>query len=112
MRNLGIIPNREQSVKKLIGKLGPRETWKACYDAGPTGCALYWQMVKLGCSCEVVAPTLIPVKAGDRVETDRRDAERLSHGLRAGDLMAVWVPDAAHEALRDLVRAREAAKPD
>jgi transposase len=112
VRSLGIIPNREQSVKKLIGKLGATGTWKACYEAGPTGYALYWQMVKLRCTCEVVAPTLIPVKAGDRVKTDRRDAERLARGLRAGDLTAVWVPNAAHEALRDLVRAREAAKQD
>src|SRR6266699_5476474 len=60
----------------------------------------------------VVAPTLIPTKAGDRVKTDRRDAERLARCYRAGDLTAVWVPDAASEALRDLVRAREAAKQD
>jgi transposase len=60
----------------------------------------------------VVAPTLVPVKAGDRVKTDRRDAERLARSLRAGDLTPVWVPDGAHEALRDLVRAREAAKQD
>jgi transposase len=59
-----------------------------------------------------VAPTLVPVKAGDRVKTDRRDAERLARCYRAGELTAVWVPDAAHEALRDLVRAREAAKKD
>jgi len=59
-----------------------------------------------------VAPTLIPVKAGDRVKTDRRDALKLARSYRAGDLTAVWVPDAAHEALRDLVRAREAAKKD
>ena len=112
VRSLGIIANREHSVKKLIGKLGPIDTWKACYEAGPTGYALYWQLTRLGCSCEVVAPTLIPVKAGDRVKTDRRDAERLARALRAGDLTAVWVPDESHEALRDLVRAREAAKRD
>jgi transposase len=70
---------------------------------------LYWQLTALGIDCEVVAPTLVAVKAGDRVKTDRRDARRLAQGLRAGDLTAVWVPDAAHEALRDLVRAREAA---
>jgi len=62
--------------------------------------------------CEVVAPTLVPVKAGDRVKTDRRDAKKLAHSYRNGDLTAVWVPDEAHEALRDLVRAREAAKQD
>jgi transposase len=60
----------------------------------------------------VIAPTLVPVKAGDRVKTDRRDAENLARCYRAGELTAVWVPDAAHEALRDLVRAREAAKKD
>jgi len=63
-------------------------------------------------ACEVVAPTLVPVKAGDRVKTDRRDAERLARSYRAGDLTPVWVPDASHEALRDLVRARESAKKD
>jgi transposase len=112
VRALGTIPNREQSVRKLVGKLGPAGSWKACYEAGPTGYVLYWQLTKLGVPCEVVAPTLVPVKAGDRVKTDRRDAERLARGLRAGDLTAVWVPDGAHEALRDLVRAREAAKQD
>jgi transposase len=60
----------------------------------------------------VVAPTLVPVKAGDRVKTDRRNAIKLARSYRAGDLTPVWVPDAAHEALRDLVRAREAAKKD
>ena len=62
--------------------------------------------------CEVVAPTLVPTKPGDRVKTDRRDAVKLARCYRAGDLTPVWVPDAAHEALRDLVRAREAAKGD
>jgi transposase len=73
---------------------------------------LYWQLTELGVHCDVVAPTLVPVKAGDRVKTDRRDAEKLVRSYRAGDLTPVWVPDAAHEALRDLVRAREAAKVD
>jgi transposase len=63
-------------------------------------------------ACEVIAPSLVPTKAGDRVKTDRRDAEKLARCYRAGELTAVWVPDAAHEALRDLVRAREAAKKD
>jgi transposase len=73
---------------------------------------IYWQLTGLGVRCEVVAPTLVPVKAGDRVKTDRRDALKLARNYRAGDLTPVWVPDAAHEALRDLVRAREAAKKD
>ena len=70
------------------------------------------QLAALGVKCEVVAPTLVPVKAGDRVKTDRRDAEKLARCHRSGDLTAVWVPDEAHEALRDLVRARESAKED
>src|ERR1700694_2753069 len=64
------------------------------------------------CTGDVVAPTLVPVKSGDRVKTDRRDAEKPAHSHRAGDLTPVWVPDEAHEALRDLVRAREVAKQD
>jgi len=112
VRDLGTIPNREESVRKLAKKLTEGGAWAVCYEAGPTGYALYWQLVKLGIPCVVVAPTLVPTKAGDRVKTDRRDAARLASSFRAGELTSVWVPDAAHEALRDLVRAREAAKED
>lgn len=112
VRSLGTIPNRVESVRRLIGKLGKPASLRVCYEAGPTGYVLYWQLTELGVHCEVVAPTLVPVKAGDRVKTDRRDAEKLARCYRAGDLTAVWVPDAAHEALRDLVRARLAAKRD
>ena len=112
VRSLGVIPNREDSVRKLVRKLGPREELRFCYEAGPTGYALYWELTRIGARCEVVAPTLVPVKVGDRVKTDRRDALKLARNYRAGELTAVWVPDAAHEALRDLVRAREAAKKD
>ena len=73
---------------------------------------LYWQLTQLGVACEVIAPSLVPTKAGDRVKTDRRDAEKLARFYRAGELTAVWVPDAAHEALRDLIGSREAAKKD
>jgi transposase len=112
VRSLGVIPNRAESVGRLMRKLGKPEQLRVCYEAGPTGYVLYWQLSELGVKCEVVAPTLIPVKAGDRVKTDRRDAAKLARSYRAGDLTAVWVPDAAHEALRDLVRARWAAKRD
>jgi transposase len=112
VRSLGVIPNNPESVSRLIRKLGKPQQLRVCYEAGPTGYVLYWQLTKLGVRCEVVAPTLIPVKPGDRVKTDRRDAEKLARCYRAGDLTPVWVPDAAHEALRDLVRAREAAKQD
>lgn len=112
VRTLGVIPNRLEAIRGLIKRLGGGKGLRVCYEAGPTGYALYWQLAELGVACEVVAPTLVPVKAGDRVKTDRRDAQRLARSYRAGDLTAVWVPDAAHEALRDLVRAREAAKKD
>ena len=112
VRSLGVIPNRAEPVARLIRKLGAPESLRVCYEAGPTGYVLYWQLCALGVACEVVAPTLVPVKAGDRVKTDRRDALKLARSYRAGDLTAVWVPDAAHEALRDLVRARLAAKRD
>jgi transposase len=109
VRSLGTILNRADAIRKLVKKLGPVGKLRACYEAGPTGYALYWQLAELGVKCEVIAPTLVPVKAGDRVKTDRRDAEKLARSYRSGDLTAVWVPDEGSEALRDLVRAREAA---
>jgi len=112
VRSLGVIPNRAEAVRKLVKKLGQAEQLRACYEAGPTGYVLYWQLTELGVECAVVAPTLVPVKAGDRVKTDRRDALKLARCHRADELTAVWVPDAGAEALRDLVRAREAAKQD
>jgi transposase len=112
VRSLGTILNRAESIRKLVKKLGPVEHLRSCYEAGPTGYVLYWQLTELGVQCEVIAPTLVPVKAGDRVKTDRRDAEKLARSHRSGDLTAVWVPDCGSEALRDLVRARETAKQD
>ena len=112
VRSMGTIPNRSESIRKLMGKLGPANSLRVCYEAGPTGYVLYWQLTQMGIACQVIAPSLIPTKAGDRVKTDRRDAEKLARNHRAGELTAVWVPDADHEALRDLVRAREAAKKD
>ena len=113
VRSLGTIANREDSVRKFIRKLGSPEQLRACYEAGPTGFVLYWQLTQLGVECAVVAPTLVPKKPGDRVKTDRRDALKLARCHRNGDdLTSVWVPDEASEALRDLVRQREAAKQD
>jgi transposase len=112
VRALGVIPNQADSLRRLVKRLGPAEHLRVCYEAGPTGYVVYWQLTALGVACAVVAPTLVPVKSGDRVKTDRRDAVKLARCYRAGDLTAVWVPDESHEALRDLVRAREAAKKD
>jgi transposase len=112
VRSLGTIANREESIRKFIRKLGPVQHLRACYEAGPTGFVLYWQLAQLGVDCAVVAPTLVPKKSGDRVKTDRRDALKLARSHGSGDLTAVWVPDESSQALRDLVRAREAAKQD
>jgi transposase len=112
IRSLGSIPYSEEAVRKLVKKLGPASGLRVCYEAGPHGYRLYWLLTKLGVHCDVVAPTLIPTRAGDRVKTNRRDAEKLARSYRSGDLTPVWVPDEEHEALRDLVRAREAAKKD
>jgi transposase len=112
VRSLGTIPYTTDGVRRLVKKLGPASRLRICYEAGPHGYGLYWQLSGLDVHCDVVAPTLVPVKAGDQVKTNRRDAEKLARCYRSGDLTPVWVPDAQHEALRDLVRARAAAKKD
>jgi transposase len=113
VRYLGEIDNTPAATGKLVRKLAKRHPSVAfCYEAGPTGYGLYRQITGLGHECMVVAPSLIPQKPGDRVKTNRRDALSLARQLRAGDLTAVWVPDAHHEAVRDLTRARGAAVRD
>lgn len=110
IRHWGTVPHRPDHIRKLVEKLGAGgRRLHFCYEAGPCGYGLYRQLVELGHDCIVVAPSLIPVKAGDRVKTDRRDAVMLAKLHRAGESTAVWVPDAAHEAMRDLVRARATA---
>jgi transposase len=108
----GAIPSTPEAVRKLVGKLGAEHTLVACYEAGPCGYWLWRLFTAMGIPCDVVAPNLIPQKPTDRVKTDTRDALKLARLLRSGDLTAVWVPDEAHEALRDLVRAREDAMSD
>lgn len=110
VRHWGTVPHRADHVRRLVEKLaagGGRLLF--CYEAGPCGYGLHRQLVEMGHDCIVVAPSLVPVKSGDRVKTDRRDAVMLAKLHRAGELTAVWVPDAAHEAMRDLIRARATA---
>src|SRR5512147_1143431 len=112
IRFLGAIDSAPATVERVIGKLARRyEKLHVCYEAGPTGYGLYHQVRALGHDCTVVAPSLIPRKPGERVKTNRRDAVT-ARLFRAGELTPVWVPDAVHEAVRDLVRAREAAAQD
>ena len=110
---LGRIPNTPQGVAKLVRKkLGDLDKLHICYEAGPCGYGVYRQLREMGVRCSVVAPSLIPRAPGDRVKTDRRDATKLARLLRSGDLTEVYVPSETDEALRDLVRARYAAKKD
>ena len=113
LRFVGEIDNTQAATAKVVRKLAAKyERLTFCYEAGPTGYGLYWQIKNLGHECIVVAPSLIPKKPGDRVKTNRRDALSLVKLLRAGELTAVWVPDPRHEAMRDLTRARGAAVED
>ena len=110
-RYYGEIPNRPESVARLVKKLSEDgELMSFCYEAGPCGYGLYRQITSLGHDCDVVAPSLIPTKPGDRVKTDRRDTFKLSRLQRAGELTPVWVPGPEQEAMRDLTRAREDLK--
>ena len=107
------IANKPKTVAKLVERLNQEfegEVLLFCYEAGPCGYGLYRQLLGLGHDCQVVAPSLIPKKPGDRIKTDRRDARKLAQALRSGDLTAVWVPDEEQEAMRDLTRARSDMK--
>ena len=107
VREYGRIANTPTALDRLLRKLGGDGTrLRFCYEAGPCGYGIHRRLSTRGHECVVVAPSLIPKRAGDRVKTDRRDAASLARLHRAGVLTAVWVPDAGHEAMRDLVRAR------
>jgi transposase len=110
VREYGKIANTPAAVKALVAKLGrDGQELRFCYEAGPCGYCVQRQLTASGHDCIVVAPSLIPRKPGERIKTDRRDAINLAKLHRAGELTPVWVPDQAHEAIRDLVRARQAA---
>lgn len=110
VRQIGVFENRPDVLKKMVTRLGKNgRRLSFCYEAGPCGYGLQRLLRGAGHECVVVAPSLIPIKAGDRVKTDRRDAMMLAKLHRAGELTAIWVPDQAHEAMRDLVRARATA---
>src|ERR1700746_574675 len=106
----GQIANTAAALERLVRKLGgDGTTLRFCYEAGPCGYGIQRQLSRHRHECVVVAPSLIPKRAGDRIKTDRRDAVSLARLHRAGELTAVWVPDRGHEAMRDLCRARLAA---
>ena len=107
----GTFPNTAAALEKLVKRLrqaggGPL---KFCYEAGPCGYEVHRTITRLKEDCVVVAPSMIPRKSGDRQKNDKRDAASLAVLHRGGLLTAVWVPDTAHEAMRELIRARQAA---
>jgi transposase len=113
VRFVGDIESSPEAVRRLVSKLADKHRQLAfCYEAGPTGYGLYRQITALGHECAVIAPSLIPKRPGERVKTNRRDAVTLARLHRAGELTRIWVPDPDHEAVRELVRARDAAMED
>ena len=108
-RLLETIPADEWVLLKVLDRLGPKSRLRVCYEAGPTGYGLARRLHEQGICCVVVAPSLVPTQKNRRIKTDRRDAVRLAHFLRSGDLVKVTVPEAQTEAMRDLERAREDA---
>lgn len=108
---LGVVANTKKAILNLVRRLSPHgEVVGFCYEAGPCGYEVYRLIKETGHDCVVVAPSLIPKKAGERVKTDRRDAVKLASLFRSGELTSVWVPDEEQEAIRDLTRAREEMK--
>jgi transposase len=104
---------RRTRLRQMLRKLGNRYGRLHCvYESGPCGYGLYRQINDAGHVCEVVSPAHTPRRAGDHINTDRRDAVMLARLSRAGELTTVWVPDPAHEAMRDLIRSREIASKD
>jgi transposase len=110
VRFLGEVDAAPEAMRRVVQRIAAKhERAHFCYEAGPTGYGLYRLITSMGHPCAVVAPSLIPRRAGYRFKTNRRDAVGLAKLLRAGELTPVWVPDESHEAMRDLVRARAAA---
>ena len=110
---VGAIGTRQADIDALVRRLQSKAARLVfAYEAGPCGYVLYRYLTRKGLQCLVVAPSLIPKKAGDRVKTDRRDAVQLARLLRSGDLTPVYVPSVEDEAIRDITRAREDAIAD
>jgi transposase len=110
------IPNSRKDIRRTFERLSPKrggaDALRCCYEAGSCGFEPYRQLRSMGISCEVIAPSLIPKKPGERIKTDRRDAIKLATCYRANQLTAIHVPDEDQEAVRDLVRAREDVRGD
>jgi transposase len=101
------IETTEKAIRRFVGRLGGPAGLAVAYEAGPGGFELLRLLTRIGVRCDVIAPSLVPVRAGDRVKTDRRDAKKLVRLYRAGELVFVAPPDERTEGLRDLMRCRD-----
>src|SRR5438270_11567786 len=116
VHDLGAVSNDLHALEKLLARLGkrygPEVMMRICYEAGPCGFGIARRLGQLGVDCAVVALSLTPTRAGDRLKTDKRDARKLARLLRAGELSAIYIPEPTDEAIRDLCRARSDAVDD
>ena len=106
------LPKEPHLIRRLFQRLAREGRVRACYEAGVSGYDLYRQITACGVECEVIAPALTPRRPGQRIKTDRRDAVKLVRLFRAGELTPIHVPNEAEEAVRDLLRCREAVRRD
>jgi transposase len=116
-RHYGSIATTQHALERAIRRIAkkqnrPLSDLHVCYEASGCGFWIARRLLQMGVRCEVIAPSLIPVKSGDRVKTDKRDAMKLAKNLRSNDLVSVNIPDSVDEAIRDLCRARTDAVDD
>src|SRR3970040_2448081 len=110
VRHYGVIATDVEALDKVVRAWqAPSQVAHFVYEAGPCGFGIHRHLTGHGLDCVVVSPSMVPKRSGDRVKTDRRDSQMLARLHRAGELRVIYIPDAADEAMRDLVRAREDA---
>ena len=106
------ILNEKKAVEKFYKRLAREHKILACYEASGNGYVFYRWLKDMGIACEIIAPSLIPKKKGDRIKTDKRDARKLARYYRSGELTTIHVPDEEEESIRSLVRLREQVSKD
>jgi transposase len=116
-RHYGSISTSQHALERAMRRIAEKQKRKlsdlhVCYEASGCGFWIARRLLQMGIQCEVIAPSLIPTKSGDRIKTDKRDAMKLAKSLRSNDLVAVNIPDSVDEAIRDLCRARTDAVDD
>lgn len=116
-RIYGSVTTSQHALERAMRRIAKKQKidlgqLHVCYEASGCGFWIARRLLQMGLKCEVIAPSLIPTRSGDRVKTDKRDALKLAKSFRSNDLVAVNVPDPVDEAIRDLCRARTDAVDD